>query len=104
MLLAPGVVQWEVGELVRFELVVRNTGNITLTTVEVIDHYDAACLKYVTAMPSQDSVDLGTGEMRWNNAGPLGPGEARTLTVFLAAIAVCERALNCVQARAPRPR
>lgn len=90
-----------VGEVVRYELVVRNTGNTSLTTVQVLDSYDVACLRYVMAIPSPDSVDLNAGQIQWNNVGPLAPGDAKTFTVFLEAIAVCEPALNCGHARAP---
>jgi len=92
-----------VGDLVQFELVVRNTGNTTLMTVEVVDTYDTACLKYVNAVPAPDSVNLATGEIRWNNVGPLAPGDVKTLSVFLATIGVCQPAVNCAQALAPVP-
>jgi len=88
-----------VGDLVQFELVVRNTGNTTLMVVEVVDSYDPACLKYVNAVPPPDSVDLAAGQMRWANVGPLAPGDVKVLNVFLAAINSCPQATNCGDAR-----
>ena len=88
-----------VGDLVQFELAVRNTGNTTLMVVEVVDSYDPACLKYVNAVPAPDSVDLAAGQMRWANVGPLAPGDVKVLNVFLAATGVCAQATNCGDAR-----
>jgi len=88
-----------VGELVEFEVIVRNTGNTTLNVVQVTDSYSVDCLKYVNALPAPSSVDLATGKIIWNNIGPLGPGDVKALHVFLAVTGACKQGFNCVEVR-----
>jgi uncharacterized repeat protein (TIGR01451 family) len=89
----------QVGEVIDYELVVRNAGNTTLMTVDVTDSYDPACLQYVAAIPSPDIVDTVAGHIHWNNVGPLAPGDAAILHVSLRAVGPCAFAPNCVEAR-----
>jgi uncharacterized repeat protein (TIGR01451 family) len=88
-----------VGDVVDFQLTVKNSGNTALMTVDVTDSYDAACFEYVTAIPIPDSVNATLGQVHWNNVGPLGPGDTAILHVFLRAKAPCVPAGNCVEAR-----
>jgi len=97
-LVAPSHVP-QVGEIIDYELAVKNTGNTTLTTVEVIDSYDPACLDYVAAIPAPDMVDATTGHIHWHNVGPLAPGDTRVLKVSLRGTGPRPFAGNCVHAR-----
>jgi len=87
------------GDVVQFEIVVRNTGNTSLATVDVTDEYDPSCLEYANATPIPDSVHASVGKIYWNNVGPLGPGDVRVLSVFLRVTGACPHAVNCSEAR-----
>lgn len=93
----------EAGEVVVFELVVRNTGGTTLAVVEVTDTYAVDCLRYVSAAPPPNSVDPAAGQIRWDNVGPLAPGDVKLLRVYLMVTGRCRHGFNCVEARAPIP-
>ena len=86
-------------DIIRFEVVVRNAGNNTLATVPLHDWYDADCMEFVSAIPSPDWVNPTTGEIHWDNVGPLGPGDAAVASVFVRGRAVClPFTWNCTRA------
>lgn len=87
-----------VGDVMRFEVVVQNTGNTTLRTVPVDDTWDSDCMEFVTASPSPDVVDALAGHIHWNDVGPLAPGGSAILSVFLRAKSPCAPAWNCARA------
>jgi uncharacterized repeat protein (TIGR01451 family) len=88
-----------VGTVMRFELTVRNTGNVTLDVVSAEDDWDADCLEYVTAMPGPDVIDVAAGRIRWHNVGPLDAGQAAVLSVYLRGTGVClPGTWNCARA------
>ncbi len=78
-----------VGGLIRFELVVQNTGNISLGALPVQDWYDSDCMAFAGASPAPDWVNPGTGEIHWGDAGPLAPGDAAVINVLMRGRAVC---------------
>ena len=69
--------QQAAGDLLHFEIVVHNAGNATLTTVPVTDTFAQACYSFVSAQPDPDSVTAATGQLVWNNVGPLTQGQRR---------------------------
>lgn len=93
----------EAGEVIVFELVVRNTGGTTLGVVEVTDTYAVDCLKYVNAVPPPTSVDAVLGRIYWANVGPLAPGDVKVLRVYLEVKGPCRQGFNCVEVHAPIP-
>jgi uncharacterized repeat protein (TIGR01451 family) len=84
-----------VGDLVHFAVIVQNIGNTPLTGVPLQDTFDADCLEYVSAMPAPDFLSPATGLLRWNNLGPLGPGEMRVVRLFLRVKFTCRPSTNC---------
>jgi uncharacterized repeat protein (TIGR01451 family) len=87
-----------VGEVIRFEVLIRNTGNSRLGTVPVTDTYDSSCLEYVSAEPGADVLEAATGTIYWGDVGPLEPGQSQVLNVFLRGKGSCLPAYNCVKA------
>jgi uncharacterized repeat protein (TIGR01451 family) len=81
-----------IGEVVRFDLAVINTGDANLPTVTVTDTFPSGCLAYATASLAPDSV---TGsQLVWNNIGPLAVGEDRRISLYFTASAACNPATN----------
>jgi uncharacterized repeat protein (TIGR01451 family) len=73
----------QAGQLVTFDLTVKNTGDTTLTTVPLSDTWDAAHFTFSTAsLPA--SIQVG------NNAawtlGPIAPGASQTVKTTLLAV------------------
>jgi uncharacterized repeat protein (TIGR01451 family) len=73
-----------VGESIVFALTVTNSGDVTLTTVPVVDTYDATSIGFVSAVPAPDAIVPGT--LTWNNIGPLAPGEIATINATFTAL------------------
>jgi len=85
-----------VGGVVDYEIVVRNTGNLTLDHVALTDWYDGGCLAFVGAAPLPTYV--GPNELHWDQVGPLGPGDAAIVHVLLRIKAPCGQMENCARA------
>lgn len=85
--------------IVRYDIVVRNTGNVLLNPVPVVDQYDPQCMEYVSANPAPDAVNTATGQIAWGNIGPLPPGAAKVLTVWLRLNQPCTEIENCATAQ-----
>lgn len=88
------------GDVVRFRLQVRNTGNTTLASVPLLDHFDPGAFEFVSAMQAPATVNLATGQVGWGNLGPLAPGESRALSLFLRVRDGCRVASNCAESHA----
>ncbi|MDY7042240.1 MAG: CARDB domain-containing protein, partial [Chloroflexota bacterium] len=73
-----------VSETVTFQIVVTNTGDITLTTVPLTDTYDAAYLAFASAAPPQSGA--ASGIVTWTNIGPLATGLSTTVLVNFTAL------------------
>lgn len=84
-----------VGDVLEFRLVVLNSGNARLDHGPLEDNYDASCLEYVTAWPTPSVVENANGIVRWDQCGPLLPGETFEATLYLRATAVCQPSRNC---------
>ncbi len=56
-----------------------------MTSVPLTDTYDTSLLRFVSASPSQSSINTTTGVITWTNVGPLDPGQSANVQVtFLA--------------------
>jgi uncharacterized repeat protein (TIGR01451 family) len=87
------------GGIFRFEIVMRNTGNTVMATVPVHDEYDRDCMEFVSAIPGPDWVNPATGEIHWDNVGPLGPEDSAVISVFMRGKGICLPATyNCTRA------
>ncbi|PKQ17052.1 MAG: hypothetical protein CVT67_02640, partial [Actinobacteria bacterium HGW-Actinobacteria-7] len=80
-----GSAPYIVGSNLSFDLVVRNSGGTTLTTVPVRDQFSSGSLEFVSASRSVNSSS--TGLLTWNNVGPLSAGQSTTVTVVFKALA-----------------
>lgn len=76
------------GETVRFSITVTNTGVPGLTTIPLTDTFDAAQLQFLSASVAPDSA--GSGQLSWNNVGPLASGAARTILLDFKTLAVTD--------------
>ena len=74
---------------VDFEIVIQNTGILTLTTLALEDVYDASYLGFVSAEPAPDDA-ADDGQLNWTNLlapdKEFVPGERLTVTVRFAAL------------------
>jgi uncharacterized repeat protein (TIGR01451 family) len=84
--------------IVRYEVLVRNTGNVVLGNVVVGDTFDPDCMQFVNADPFPATVDPVTGTIGWGNIGPLAPGSSRLITVWLRLVGPCTQIENCAKA------
>ena len=75
----------QVGEPVTFELTVRNSGDVTLTTVPLSDTYEMAYLRFDTATRNPDDP-TNDGLLNWANIGPLAPGASTSVVVNFTAL------------------
>jgi uncharacterized repeat protein (TIGR01451 family) len=91
-LLSPAVAPYTIGDTLRFELKVKNTGTTLLTNVPVIDQFSASCFQFVSAQPAANTI--APGFVSWANVGPIAPGDSIILTVRLRAINNCSAASN----------
>ena len=73
-----------VGSQVTFEIVVINTGSVTLDPVQVVDTFDTTYLQFDSSNPTQSSTSAGS--VTWNNIGALDPGESAKLRVTFVAL------------------
>jgi len=86
------------GDTLRFEIVVQNTGTAALLHVPVTDTFDLGCWEFVGTLPAADGLNLAAGQVWWNDVGPLLPGEAKVLSVFMRARQACQQKRNCALA------
>jgi hypothetical protein len=87
-----------VGDIVRFQLRVDNTGPTDITLLPLGDnfHFNHACISYQSASPPPDVVIQNASEhvLRWYNLGPLQAGDRLVVTVEFRAEQACEEVLN----------
>ncbi|MEZ4729905.1 MAG: hypothetical protein R3E79_22470 [Caldilineaceae bacterium] len=77
------------GDAVVYDLVITNTGGITLTSITLVDSYDADYLHYDSASISPTAQ--ATGVLTWTITSPTAPlplsaGETMTVTVTFTAV------------------
>ena len=84
------------GGEVRYDIVVANTGDTTVTVLPLIDTYDSDSLSYTTATPAPSSVDTGT--LTWDDLceifGPVAPGDSVSLAVTMNVVGAAAAAPN----------
>ena len=87
-----------IGEAVQYRLRVTNTGNTTLTTVQVVDTFPTANLTYVSSSPVENSVASGSpnSTITWTNVGPLIAGQSVDILVNFTGLAAAAPATNTV--------
>ena len=68
------------GDTVQFDLVVTNTGNSSLATVQVVDTYPS-CLTFDAANTTPVASSSTSTTITWTNVGPLAIGASTTLHV-----------------------
>ncbi len=91
-LVEPADGQAVVGDALRFQVEVINSGNTTLSTVAVTDNYPSATFTYVSATPTPSTV--AAGSLAWTNVGPLRPGDSTVIDVYMTASASSALATN----------
>ena len=74
----------DVGDTITFSLTVTNTGELTLTTVPLVDRFDPLDLEFVSASPTAPTV--AAGRLFWGHIGAIDPGRSRTVTVNFRAL------------------
>jgi uncharacterized repeat protein (TIGR01451 family) len=91
-----------VGQVVTFEIVIENSGGITLTNISLTDTYDTTVLDYASASLAPDGT-VDDGELHWSDVtgvGVLGIGEKLTVTVRFTATAAAQNTVNMAVASA----
>lgn len=92
-----------VGSNVVFQIVVENTGNVSLSNVSLADTYDHSHIDFQSANPAPTATDEADGILEWDDllpspdgddVGVWDPGESRTVTATFRALAV-DGAGNC---------
>ncbi|MBN1402723.1 MAG: hypothetical protein JXA74_17915 [Anaerolineae bacterium] len=86
-----------VGSVVRFEVSVQNTGTTPLVQVPLHDVYATSCISLISAVPAPDFHDPAAGELRWDNLGPLMPGDAHLVQLVMRVLAPCWPLENCAE-------
>ncbi|MDZ4169337.1 MAG: SdrD B-like domain-containing protein, partial [Coriobacteriia bacterium] len=75
-----------IGSAVRFDVVVRNTGDTTITSASLVDTWSPTYLQAVTSSPSANAT--GSGVATWTSLPAIPPGGATTVTVEFVSLAV----------------
>lgn len=90
-----------VGDTVRFQITVTNSGTTNHTNIALTDTYNSTCLTYFNAFPAPSSQVAGT--ITWNTAalgGTLNAGQSVILTVTFIAASGCGATINTATATA----
>ncbi len=98
-LVTPASGQTLVGDPVTFQIVIRNTGDTTLTYLPLTDTYDPSCLAYIAKSASPNENGTGAGAIYWNDltasfGQDLAPGDSFTVTVPFDTVGSCHPATN----------
>jgi uncharacterized repeat protein (TIGR01451 family) len=87
-----------VGQYVDFTIRVTNTGTISITSLPVIDNYDAQVLRFDQATPPPSTAD--NGQLTWTTlptdalGGPLQPGQTITIKTRFRVIGISDLTIN----------
>ena len=79
--------QVNLGDIVPFTVVVRNTGDVPLTNLVIVDEYDRS----LTPQPRQQGYEVVGGNIQWR-IDRLNPGETRRFDVECASLRPANRA------------
>ncbi|HUW11145.1 MAG TPA: choice-of-anchor D domain-containing protein, partial [Anaerolineae bacterium] len=89
-----------VDQILRFDIAISNDGGLTIDPLTLRDKYPWGCMRSWRAYdenedPLPPDAHGGTdGLLRWDNLGPLAPGQTKRLSVEFKAAAACEKATN----------
>jgi uncharacterized repeat protein (TIGR01451 family) len=81
-----------IGSNVVFRIVVKNTGQTTITSLPLEDTYSASQFQYLSATNPPDGV--GAGDLLWNNLGPLATNANVTVDVLMKVTGAGSPAIN----------
>lgn len=79
-----------VGDQVRFDIRVLNSGPTTLTSLILTDVFDNSCLSFDYSIPTADASS--STSVSWNTFTPINPGESKIFQVYFTAIGPCSPA------------
>lgn len=87
---------FEVGDTIRYTIMITNLGSTTITRLPLTDSYDQEYLEYVSATPAQSQFVPGT--VTWADLtqqfGDLPPGDSLMVTVSFTGIEATDQTVN----------
>jgi len=93
-LISPAEGRISLGGTAQFRIRVTNNGNSSLSTVQVVDTFNASQLTYATATPAPNTT--ASGSLTWNNVGPLTPGQSTDIIVEFTGAGAADPSTNTV--------
>ncbi|UCE19583.1 MAG: choice-of-anchor D domain-containing protein [Gemmatimonadota bacterium] len=84
-----------VGDVITFQVIVDNSGTTDVSTVPLIDIFDPACLRYLSASPPPNQALSGL--LVWCCLGPIGAGDQKTVTIQFQAEHPCGITVDTVK-------
>ncbi len=97
--LLPAGLYAKIGDTVRWQITVTNSGNVNLADINMTDTYSNACLTFISASPAQSSI--GAGTVTWNTAemgGSMLIGQTRNFIVTFICASGCGSISNSITA------
>ncbi len=73
------------GERVTVTITLVNQGAEAIVTLPLVERLDLTCFRFVGADPPPDRISPFTGQIEWDDLGPLAPGDSRTVALVLEA-------------------
>jgi len=72
-----------ISDTVTFKITISNVGDVPIVTLPLYDHYNPACLGFLSADPAPNGpdTDYSMGTLHWSNLGPLGVGQQTVVWV-----------------------
>ena len=84
-----------VGDAITFQVSVQNSGTTDISTVPLIDIFDPACLRYLSASPPPNQVLSGL--LVWCCLGPIHAGDQSTVAIQFTAESPCGITVDTVK-------
>ncbi len=91
-LTSPATAPYTINTNLSYNVAIKNTGTINITTLPLQDLFNTDCLQFVSAVPAQNSV--AGGNISWTNLGTLTPGSTTNVTVNFKVIGNCDPTTN----------
>ena len=89
-----------VGQVIRYNITVANTGATTKGPITLRDEFVPWCMQSRQAEVTPDVIDHAVGLLQWNDVGTLNPGQQTTMWVEFTAEHGCDPATNKAIAQA----
>ncbi|MEO1258229.1 MAG: DNRLRE domain-containing protein [Bacteroidota bacterium] len=86
-LIDPATGPFIIGDTLTYQIDITNTGSTTITTLPLVDEFDASCLEFVDANPATNGAGAGTAI--WDNLGPLTVGAGTSVTTRFVITDIC---------------